>query len=144
MTSFKIILAAVSAVILFLFGLQAFSAEVRMAGSTVLRRWLERLAGRRWCALLLGAAVTAVIQSSSATTSLTVALVDAGTLSFRSSLGILLGANIGTASTAWLVSLKLTSIGPFFIVAGRYSVPYRFGSRSSANLFSTSASSSSR
>lgn len=71
---------------------------------------------------------TAIIQSSSAVTSLTVALVDAGVMSFRSSLGILLGANIGTTSTAWLVSLKLTSIGPFFIVLGTLlsALPTRF------------------
>jgi len=68
--------------------------------------------------VLLGAVATAIIQSSSAVTSLTVALADAGSISFRSSLGVLLGANVGTTSTAWLVSLKLTSIGPFFIVFG--------------------------
>jgi len=73
----------------------------------------EPLAG-----VLLGAVATAIIQSSSAVTSLTVALADAGSISFRSSLGVLLGANVGTTSTAWLVSLKLTSIGPFFIVFG--------------------------
>ncbi len=71
---------------------------------------------------------TAIVQSSSAITSLTVALVDAGTMSFGSSLGVLLGANIGTTSTAWLVSLKLTSIGPFFIVLGTAlsALPTRF------------------
>jgi Na/Pi-cotransporter len=68
--------------------------------------------------VVLGTVVTAIIQSSSAVTSLTVALVDAGTMTLRSSLGVLLGANIGTTSTAWLVSLKLTGIGPFFIVFG--------------------------
>jgi phosphate:Na+ symporter len=54
--------------------------------------------------------------------------VDAGTISFRSSLGVLLGANIGTTSTAWLVSLKLISIGPFFIVLGTAlsALPTRF------------------
>jgi Na/Pi-cotransporter len=69
-----------------------------------------------------------VVQSSSATTALTVALVDAGTISFRSSLGVLLGANIGTTSTAWLISLKLTSLGPFFIVFGAVlgALPTRF------------------
>jgi phosphate:Na+ symporter len=79
-------------------------------------------------ALLLGAVATAIVQSSSAVTALTVALVDAGTMSFRSSLGVLLGANIGTTSTAWLVSLKLTSIGPFFIVFGTLlsALPTRF------------------
>lgn len=83
---------------------------------------------RRWQALLLGALATAIVQSSSAVTSLTVALVDAGTIPFLSRLGVLLGANIGTTSTAWLVSLKLTSIGPFFIVFGTVlsALPTRF------------------
>jgi Na+/phosphate symporter len=63
--------------------------------------------------VVLGVVATAIIQSSSAVTSLTGALVDAGTMMLRSSLGVLLGANIGTTSTAWLVSLKLTGIGPF-------------------------------
>jgi Na/Pi-cotransporter len=77
---------------------------------------------------MLGAVATAIVQSSSAITSLAVALVDAGTMSFRSSLGVLLGANIGTTSTAWLVSLKLTSFGPFFIVLGAVlsALPTRF------------------
>jgi phosphate:Na+ symporter len=59
---------------------------------------------------------------------LTVALVDAGSMTLRSSLGVLLGANIGTTSTAWLVSLKLTGIGPFFIVLGTVlsAMPTRF------------------
>jgi Na/Pi-cotransporter len=78
--------------------------------------------------VVLGAVATAIVQSSSAVTSLTVALVDAWTISFRSSLGVLLGANVGTTSTAWLVSLKLTSIGPFFIVFGTLlsALPTRF------------------
>ena len=58
------------------------------------------------------------VQSSSAVTSLAVALVDAGIITFANSLGILIGANVGTTATAWLVSLKLTSIGPVFIVLG--------------------------
>jgi Na/Pi-cotransporter len=66
----------------------------------------------------VGALATAVIQSSSAVTSLTTALVDASVISFRSSLGVVLGANVGTTATSWLVSLKLTGIGPFFIVFG--------------------------
>ena len=77
---------------------------------------------------MLGAVATAIVQSSSAVTSLAVALVDAGVMSFRASLGVLLGANVGTTSTAWLVSLKLTSVGPFFIVFGTLlsTLPTRF------------------
>jgi phosphate:Na+ symporter len=118
MSNFRIFLAAGSAIVLFLYGLEAFSHEIQVVGGAALRKWLGRLTESRWRAVLVGAVATAIIQSSSATTSLTAALVDAGTMSFRSSLGVLLGANIGTTSTAWLVSLKLTSIGPFFIVFG--------------------------
>ena len=68
--------------------------------------------------VLLGAIAAAIVQSSSAVVALTIALVDAGILTFRSSLGVVLGANVGTTSTAWLISLRLTAIGPFFIVLG--------------------------
>jgi phosphate:Na+ symporter len=118
MSNFKIFLSIVSAIVLFLHGLEGFSREIQTVGGERLKEWLGRLTAKRWLGLLLGALATAIVQSSSAVTSLTVALVDAGTISFRSSLGVLLGANIGTTSTAWLVSLKLTSIGPFFIVLG--------------------------
>jgi phosphate:Na+ symporter len=118
MSNVRILLAVVSAIVLFLYGLGAFSQEIQKVGGEVLRKWLGRLTESRWRGVVLGIVATAIVQSSSAVTSLTVALVDAGAMSFRSSLGILLGANIGTTSTAWLVSLKLTSIGPFFIVLG--------------------------
>ena len=97
-------------------------------GGETLKKWLGRLTSKRWMGVLLGRLATAIVQSSSAVTALTVALVDAATMSFRESLGVLLGANIGTTSTAWLVSLKLTSIGPFFIVFGTVlsALPTRF------------------
>ena len=118
MSNLRVFLASVSAIVLFLFGLEGFSQELQRMGGETISKWLGRLTQSRWRAVLLGAVATAIIQSSSAVTSLTVALADAGSISFRSSLGVLLGANVGTTSTAWLVSLKLTSIGPFFIVLG--------------------------
>jgi phosphate:Na+ symporter len=127
-SNLRILLAAVSAIVLFLYGLEAFSQEIQTVGGDTLRKWLNRLTESRWRAVLLGTVATAIVQSSSAITSLTVALVDAGTMTFRSSLGVLLGANIGTTSTAWLVSLKLTGIGPFFLVFGTVlsALPTRF------------------
>jgi Na/Pi-cotransporter len=118
MSNLNLLFATISAIVLFLFGLQQFSREIREVGGGTLNAWLARFTKRRWQGLLLGAFATAVIQSSSAVTSLAIALVDSGTISFDASLGILLGANIGTTSTAWLVSLKLAAIGPIFIVAG--------------------------
>lgn len=118
MSNLRILLASTSAIVLFLYGLEAFSHEIQQAGRATLNKWLVKLTESRFRGVLLGAVAAAIVQSSSAVTSLTVALVDAGTIPFRSSLGVLLGANVGTTSTAWLVSLKLTSIGPFFIVFG--------------------------
>jgi len=128
MSNLRVLLSIVSAIVLFLYGLGAFSQEIQTVGRESLQKWLGRLTGKRWRALLLGGVATAIVQSSSAVTALTVALVDAGTISFGSSLGVILGANIGTTSTAWLVSLKLTSIGPFFIVFGALlsALPTRF------------------
>jgi phosphate:Na+ symporter len=128
MSNLRILFAAISAIVLFLYGLEAFSREIQTVGGETLRKWLGCLTESRWRAVVLGAVAAAIIQSSSAVTSLTVALVDAGSMTFRSSLGVLLGANIGTTSTAWLISLKLTGIGPFFIVLGTAlsAIPTRF------------------
>lgn len=118
MTGLQSLFAAVSAIILFIYGLQGFSRELRAIGGDALQAWLGRMTASRWRGFAIGALATAAMQSSSAVTSLTTALVDASAISFRASLGVLLGANVGTTATAWLVSLKLTSIGPFFIVLG--------------------------
>ncbi|MFM0469916.1 Na/Pi cotransporter family protein [Paraburkholderia strydomiana] len=118
MTPIQGLFAAVSAVLLFLYGLQGFSRELQDVGGTALQSWLGRVTASRWLGFLVGALATAIVQSSSAITALAVTLVDASVISFRASLGILLGSNVGTTATAWLVSFKLTGIGPVFIVLG--------------------------
>lgn len=118
LTNFNLLIATLAAIVLFLYGLEEFSAEIRRVGGDALGEWLGRLTKTRWRGVMLGALATAIVQSSSAVTAMAIALVDSGAISFNSSLGILLGANIGTTSTAWLVSLKLESIGPIFIVGG--------------------------
>jgi Na/Pi-cotransporter len=118
MTPLQALFAAVSAVVLFLYGLQGFSRELQTVGGTTLQSWLGRVTANRWRGFAAGAMATAVVQSSSAITALTTTLVDAGVISFRASLAVVLGSNVGTTATAWLVSFKLTGIGPFFIVLG--------------------------
>jgi Na/Pi-cotransporter len=110
--------AVVSAIVLFLYGLQAFTREIQAVGGDTLKKWLGRLTSNSVRGVLLGAVATAIVQSSSAVVALAISLVDSGILTFFSSLGIVLGANVGTTSTAWLVSMRLTDIGPFFIVLG--------------------------
>jgi phosphate:Na+ symporter len=122
------IFAAISAIVLFLYGLQAFTREIQAVGGDKLRNWLGRLTRTPLRGVLLGALATAIVQSSSAVVALAISLVDSGILTFLSSLGVVLGANIGTTSTAWLVSMRLTDIGPFFIVLGTIiaALPWRF------------------
>ena len=126
-SNLQVFFAAVSAVVLFLYGLNGFSRELRQAGGAALQVWLRRVTANRFYSFTVGMLATAVVQSSSAVTSLTVALVDASVIPFRASLGVLLGANVGTTVTAWLVSFKLTGIGPFFIVLGALlsALPFR-------------------
>ena len=121
-------LAVISAIVLFLYGLQAFTREIQAVGGDTLRKWLGRLTSDPIRGVLLGAGATAIVQSSSAVVALAICLVDSGILTFRQSLGIVMGANVGTTSTAWLVSLRLTDIGPFFIVLGTLvgALPTRF------------------
>lgn len=118
MSAFQSFIAVFAAIVLFIFGLQGFSRELQQVGGKALRVWLAQVTKNRWKGFAIGAMATAVLQSSSAVSSLTTALVDASAISFRASLGVLLGANVGTTATAWLVSFKLTGIGPVFIVLG--------------------------
>jgi len=95
MTPFQGPFAAVSAIILFLYGLQGFSRELQAVGGTTLQSWLGRVTANRWIGFLVGAAATAIVQSSSAITALTVTLVDAPVISFRASLGVMRPAKQG-------------------------------------------------
>ncbi|GIX38623.1 MAG: hypothetical protein KatS3mg127_1862 [Silanimonas sp.] len=107
-----------AAVILFLYGLQGFAREVQAHGQATLQAWFGKVTRHRVPGFLLGALATAVVQSSSAISSIAVALVGSGVIGFRQSLPVLFGANVGTTVTAWLVAFKLTGLGPFFLVIG--------------------------
>jgi phosphate:Na+ symporter len=118
MSGLQTLFAVISSIVLFLYSLRSFSRELQVVGGTALQAWLGRVTASRWRGFAVGAIATAIVQSSSAMSSLTTALVDASVISFRASLGVLLGSNVGTTTTAWLVSFKLTGIGPVFIVLG--------------------------
>lgn len=118
MTLFQSLIAALAAIALFAYGLQGLSREMQAVGGTALQGWLGRVTESRGRGFLVGVLATVIVQSSSAITSLTVALVESGVISFRASLAVMLGANLGTTTTAWMISFKLAGIGPFMIVAG--------------------------
>ncbi|GAB5381099.1 MAG: Na/Pi cotransporter family protein [Aliiglaciecola sp.] len=114
----NISLAAITAVVLFVFGLEHFSQEIERFSGERFRKSISAATKLPVVGVLLGALVTMVIQSSSATSVITISLVNAGVLSFKNSVGIIFGSNIGTTITAQLVAFKLTNFAPFFIVLG--------------------------
>jgi len=90
---------------LFLFGMGIMSDALKKIAGQRLKNILESLTRHRIAAVLVGASVTALIQSSSATTVMLVGFVNAGLLSLKQALCVVMGANIGTTVTAWLVSI---------------------------------------
>lgn len=118
MSDLNLLFTVLSAIILFLFGLQGFSRELRGNGGNKLREWLSRLTSHRLAGFGLGVVATVLLQSSTAVSSILVSFVDAGVITFRDSLAVLIGSKVGTTSTAWLVSLKVEGLGPLFIVLG--------------------------
>ncbi|MBD2859871.1 Na/Pi cotransporter family protein [Spongiibacter sp. KMU-158] len=118
METIHILMAGLTAIILFVFGLENFSREIERISGERFRKSLAKVTRIPAVGVLIGALVTAVIQSSSATSVIAISLVNAGILSFKNSVGIIFGANIGTTITAQLVAFKLTSFAPIFIITG--------------------------
>jgi phosphate:Na+ symporter len=90
---------------LFLYGMKIMSGGIQQAAGSRMQKILALITGNRLAAVLTGCAVTALIQSSSATTVMVVSFVNAGLLTLNQAIGVIMGANIGTTITAWVVSL---------------------------------------
>jgi len=118
MLDWSIMLAAASGLILFLYGMEQFSREIQKVAGENFRAFLKKATKSTPRAVLLGCAVTAFTQSSTAVTVIALGLVDSGLMSFTQSLGVILGAGIGTTITAQLVAIKFTALGPVFIPLG--------------------------
>ena len=99
------ILNMIGGLALFLYGMNAMGNGLSKMAGGKLETILEKLTSRKIYAVLLGAAVTAVIQSSSATTVMVVGFVNSGIMQLSQAVGIIMGANIGTTITSWLLSL---------------------------------------
>ncbi len=90
---------------LFLFGIKMTSDGIQKAAGERLQRALSLMTKNRFTALATGLTITGIIQSSSATTVMTVSFVNAGLLTLQQGIGVILGANIGTTLTAWIIAL---------------------------------------
>jgi len=104
----KLVFGLLGGLGLFLFGMKVMSEGLQKVAGDKMRRILAALTANRVIGTLVGVAVTAIIQSSSATTVMVVGFVNAGLMSLIQSIGVILGANIGTTVTAQLIAFKIT------------------------------------
>ena len=109
------VLSMVGGLALFLYGMHIMGDALAKISGGKLEKVLERLTSNKWTAVLLGAAETAVIQSSGATTVMVDGFVNSGIMKLNQAVGIIMGANIGTTATSWLLSLSGIDGGSFFL-----------------------------
>ncbi len=125
------VLTMIGGLALFLYGMDVLGDGLKKASGGKLEIILEKLTANKLMAILLGAGVTAIIQSSSATTVMVVGFVNSGIMKLGQAVGVILGANVGTTVTAWLLSLtgvegsslffqllKPSSFSPILAIAG--------------------------
>ena len=103
---------------LFLFGIRTMGDGLENAAGAKLKRMLEVLTGNRFLAVLVGFVVTAIIQSSTATTVMVVGFVKAGMMSLAQAVGVIMGANIGTTVTSLLIALNFSSVAAASVLVG--------------------------
>ena len=103
---------------LFLFGIRTMGDGLENAAVAKLKRMLEVLTGNRFLAVLVGFVVTAIIQSSTATTVMVVGFVNAGMMSLAQAVGVIMGANIGTTVTSLLIALNFSSVAAAAVLVG--------------------------
>ena len=103
---------------LFLHGMQMMSSGLEAAAGNKMKRILERLTSNRFLGVAVGAVITAVIQSSSATTVMVVGFVNSGMMTLQQAVWIIMGANIGTTITGQLIALDVGALAPLFAFIG--------------------------
>ncbi len=116
------VLTMMGGLALFLYGMHLLGEGLSRASGGRMEQILEKMTYSKWRAVLLGAGVTAVIQSSSATTVMVVGFVNSGMMKLSQAIGIIMGANVGTTITSWILSLTGIESGglfPDFCAGGR-------------------------
>ena len=118
MEAMSIVLGLLGGLALFLYGMQMMSSGLEAAAGNRMKGILERLTSNRFLGVLVGAGITAVIQSSSATTVMVVGFVNSGMMTLRQAVWIIMGANIGTTITGQLIALDVGVLAPLFAFVG--------------------------
>ncbi len=116
MEIFKAVLVTLGGLGVFLFGMKVLGDYLQNAAGDKIKNMLGKVGNNRFAAVGIGTAVTAVIQSSSATTVMVVGFVNAGIMTLFQATGIIMGANIGTTITAQIVALSVLPVTEFFVM----------------------------
>jgi phosphate:Na+ symporter len=103
---------------IFFFGMKFLSEGLQAVGGPLIKRVISTLTTNRILAVLVGTFVTTLVQSSSVTTVMVVGLVNAGLMELTQAIGIILGANIGTTITGWIIAIKVGKYGLLFVGLG--------------------------
>ena len=114
----KTVLSFFGGIGLFLYGMSVMSTGLKNAAGDKLKIILEKVAGKRITAILVGILVTMLIQSSSATDMMVIGFVDSALMNLSQAIGVIMGANIGTTVTAQITAFDLASYAPFLLFAG--------------------------
>lgn len=112
------ILELLGGLALFLYGMQMMSQGLEAAAGNKMKQILEKLTANRFLGVAVGAGITAIIQSSSATTVMVVGFVNSGMMTLQQAVWIIMGANIGTTITGQLIALDVGAIAPLFAFVG--------------------------
>ena len=125
------IISLLGGLALFLYGMEVMSKSLEKASGGKLNDYLRKATQNRFIAMLFGIVITVAVQSSSAVTVMLVGLVNSGILEFGQTIGVMMGSNIGTTLTAWILSLagidsdvvwinllKPTNFSPLFALVG--------------------------
>jgi phosphate:Na+ symporter len=114
----EIVVGLLGGLALFLYGMHEMSEALKLAAGDSMKTLLAKLTKNRFSAALTGMVVTAIIQSSSVTTVLVVGFVSAGLMTLTQSVGVIMGANVGTTITAQIVAFKVTKYAWAMVAAG--------------------------
>jgi phosphate:Na+ symporter len=115
---YKLVIEVLGGLALFIFGINRLSSSLQKVTSNKLKSVINTLTKRSWTTVLVGMFTTMLIQSSSATSVMTVGFVNAGLITLRHAIGIIMGANIGTTVTAQIVSFKIDILAFPLIIIG--------------------------
>ena len=103
---------------LFLFGIKFMGDGLKNTAGDKLRDYIDKYTSKAWMGIIVGAAMTVIIQSSSATTAITIGFIRAGLMRLEQAVGVIMGANIGTTITSFLIGLKIENFALYVVFVG--------------------------